>query len=145
MEHLDGAPMHPATAARIVCDASIDLGRQTRVWSRAQRRVVTVRDAGRCRFPGCDHHICDVHHLQPWAAGGSTDVANGLLLCGRHHTLVHEGFAATGDANAAVIFTRPDGSELGPTTPPARQRSAAHPDHHRISTAKTGPLGGRST
>ncbi|HET7800624.1 MAG TPA: hypothetical protein VFL38_09400 [Humibacillus xanthopallidus] len=31
-----------------------------------------------------------------WADGGRTDLANGALLCGRHHTIVHErGMTAT--------------------------------------------------
>jgi hypothetical protein len=26
----------------------------------------------------------------PWILGGPTDLTNGALLCGRHHTLVHQ-------------------------------------------------------
>jgi hypothetical protein len=128
-EHLDGTPIHPTTAARLACDAStvthhhadhgelLDLGRRTRVWNRAQRRAANVRDGGNCRFPGCDRTICDIHHLRPWTAGGPTDLGNGILICTRHHTMLHEGFNASGDANGIVTFTRPDGTELATSAP----------------------------
>ncbi|MBR7742762.1 HNH endonuclease, partial [Phycicoccus sp. BSK3Z-2] len=31
----------------------------------------------------------DAHHLTHWADGGTTDLDNAALLCGRHHTTVH--------------------------------------------------------
>jgi hypothetical protein len=31
----------------------------------------------------------DAHHIRHWADGGLTDLENGALLCGRHHTVVH--------------------------------------------------------
>ncbi|WP_459983360.1 HNH endonuclease, partial [Nocardioides sp. AN3] len=30
---------------------------------------------------------CEAAHLDPWCEGGRTDLANGALLCPRHHTL----------------------------------------------------------
>ncbi|HVH62148.1 MAG TPA: HNH endonuclease signature motif containing protein, partial [Candidatus Dormibacteraeota bacterium] len=46
-----------------------------------------------CRWPGCERPAgwCDGHHLKPWIQGGSSDLENLTLLCGRHHRLVHEG------------------------------------------------------
>lgn len=42
-------------------------------------------------FPGCTMppQWCDAHHGDWWSRGGATDVANGALLCQRHHTRVH--------------------------------------------------------
>lgn len=33
---------------------------------------------------------CDAHHLDWWSRGGHTDLAHLALLCGRHHTIVHD-------------------------------------------------------
>ena len=62
-EFLNGAPVHPSDAASVRCDCSsvahliagsgepLNLGRKTREWSTAQRRAISVRDGGHCRFP----------------------------------------------------------------------------------------------
>jgi len=128
-ELVDGSPVSRAEMARACCDASvvthlvrngtepITLGRRVREWTTAQRRAIRVRDGGRCRFPGCHRAITDVHHILPWEQGGATDVDNGILLCTRHHTLVHAGFRSAGNGNAAVSFHYPDGPALGVTRP----------------------------
>jgi hypothetical protein len=132
MEHLDGTPVDAVTAERVNCDCStvehlvradgehLSVGRKTRVWSTAQRRAITVRDGGRCRFPGCQRQVVDIHHLQPWEHDGRTDLDNGMLCCPRHHTLLHDGFIATGDANHSITFARPDGTVIDATTPRRR-------------------------
>jgi hypothetical protein len=130
-EHLDGTPIRPADAEQAACDAAtithyyrhgepLNLGRRSRTWNTAQRRAITVRDVVTCRFPGCTHHICDVHHLRPWVPDGPTDIDNGALMCRRHHRLLHHGFTATGNANHTITFYRPDHTPLGATSPPAR-------------------------
>jgi Domain of unknown function (DUF222)/HNH endonuclease len=126
---LDGTPLGDGQGARILCDHSevehlvgaagepLALGRKTRHWGAAQRRAILVRDGGTCRFPGCERRIVDVHHIQPWSAGGATDLTNGLLVCSGHHTLLHSGYKAIGDANHAVRFFRPDETLLAVTFP----------------------------
>ena len=97
-----GTLIGPETARRIACDAGIvpvvlgkdgevlDLGRRFRLFTSAQLRALWLRDGG-CTFPDCTVPAswCDGHHLQHWADGGSTDLGNAALLCGRHHTVVH--------------------------------------------------------
>ncbi len=69
----------------------LNLGRERRLFSRAQRVALAARDAG-CRWPGCERppSWCEAHHIEHWQRdGGRTDVADGLLLCRHHHLLVH--------------------------------------------------------
>jgi hypothetical protein len=69
----------------------LNLGRKTRTIPPSLRRALTVRDRG-CRFPGCDRcRFLDAHHIHYWGTGGETALGNLLLLCRRHHRLVHEG------------------------------------------------------
>ena len=125
-------PVDPGDVRRVACDASItrvvmagrsqplDVGRRTPVVSPAMRRAVIVRD-GYCRFPSCDRPQtwCDAHHVVHWADGGPTAVANLVLLCRRHHRMVHEhgGFRLDLE-DGRPVFRRPDGSMLEDRAPP---------------------------
>ena len=86
----------------------LDLGRTERFFTRDQRRALARRDGG-CVFPGCGAlpHRCDAHHVVHWIDGGPTDVAAGVLLCRRHHGVVHRtGWAIhIGDDGWAWITT----------------------------------------
>jgi hypothetical protein len=111
---------------RIVLDPAsglpLDLGRTHRIVPAWLRKAVLARDR-QCRWPGCDAPAqwVDIHHLDPWAEGGLTNVDRLLSLCRYHHHKVHEGHwtvdfdATTGN----VHVTRPDGRpyELGPDLP----------------------------
>ena len=56
---------------------------------------------------------CDVHHLKPWEEGGLTDLLNGVLLCRRHHRLVHSGWRPARDPFTGIVTaTSPDGREF---------------------------------
>jgi len=98
-----GEVLSPGTARRIACDADLiptvlgtqrellDLGRARRLVTLGQRRALHHRDRG-CTFPGCSTPApwCDAHHVIHWSRGGASDLGNYALLCGRHHTLVHD-------------------------------------------------------
>lgn len=101
-------PVSAATARRHLCDTGalpvilggtsepLDLGRTRRLFSPAQRVALAFRDGG-CRWPGCDRPPawCEAHHTNPFnrpLAGhpkGRTDLDQGILLCRRHHLLLH--------------------------------------------------------
>ena len=129
LEEAGGIRVSAATARRLACDAAtvemqhgpdgqpLDVGRKTRTISPALRRALAARDR-HCRFPGCQAHRCDAHHVRHWAQGGATALDNLVLLCRRHHRAVHEeGFAVKVDASGAAAFVRPDGRVL-PDAPP---------------------------
>jgi len=100
-------PIPAETARRIACDCALTpvvdgeahgTGRVVPGW---MRRALVVRDK-HCRFPGCDIPAAwtDAHHIRHWADGGPTKLWNLILLCRRHHRLVHEGrwqLVAAGD------------------------------------------------
>lgn len=99
------------------------IGRKTRIVPTAIARAVRARDGNRCRFPGCRHtRYLDCHHVEHWSNGGETSVENLLLLCTKHHTLVHEGgFRIDRDYKDRWCFVRPDGiavPECGYHLPP---------------------------
>ncbi|MDQ6650020.1 MAG: HNH endonuclease, partial [Actinomycetota bacterium] len=51
----------------------------------------------------------DAHHREHWADGGATSLANLVLLCRRHHRLLHEGgWSLAGDANGTLTAHPPD-------------------------------------
>ena len=58
-----------------------------------------------------DHErFVDAHHIKHWSAGGETSLDNLMLLCSRHHRLVHEGgFRIERDYQNRWFFKRPDG------------------------------------
>jgi hypothetical protein len=127
----DGSVIAAETARRLGCDASVvplletaegeplALGRKTRTISPSLRRALKRRDGG-CRFPGCTHtRFVDGHHIRHWADGGETDLDNLVLLCRRHHTLLHEGGYRVVRDDRQFIFCRADGS-IVPTVNDAR-------------------------
>ena len=119
-------PVGGAIARQVACDSALtrivmgpgseplDVGRKTQVVPPAMRRALVARDRG-CRFPGCDRPPgwTDAHHVVHWADGGPTSLQNLVLLCRRHHRLVHRpggfGLVMTG---GRPVFSRPDGSVL---------------------------------
>jgi hypothetical protein len=79
--------LRPVTEADL---RRFDLGRTSRDTSAALRELLGVLDGERCRFPGCTRHAkLHAHHVVYWSDGGPTDLANLVLMCSRHHTLLH--------------------------------------------------------
>lgn len=99
-----GEALGLATVARLACAGGIqpvkvgrggrilDLGREQRLFSTAQRTALAVRDGG-CLWPDCDRppSWCEAHHVDAWRDGGRTDIDRGVLLCRFHHLHLHNG------------------------------------------------------
>ena len=55
---------------------------------------------------------CEAHHVKHWIDRGPTSLANLVLLCDRHHHVVHQpGWVLRFDGRDVTVF-RPDGTEL---------------------------------
>jgi hypothetical protein len=99
-----GADLPVETVRRLACEAEIlpvvldgrsvpiDVGRSKRLATVHQRRALEAIYPT-CAIPDCevifDH--CNVHHIDYWENGGSTDLNNMVPLCSRHHHAAHEG------------------------------------------------------
>ncbi|WP_265442411.1 HNH endonuclease signature motif containing protein, partial [Flexivirga meconopsidis] len=97
-----GDVLDAGAARRAACDTDLipavlggpsqplDVGRRERLVTKGLRAAVVIRDNG-CTFPGCDRPpgFCEVHHVTPWWAGGTTSLTNSAMLCCRHHQEVH--------------------------------------------------------
>ncbi len=113
---LEGAgPISPETAERLACDArrltikrsGRDLvhSRVGRCASYAQKRALHKR-SDHCQYPGCTAtRELEAHHLVADEDGGRTELANLILLCPRHHTLLHDRHIHTSGTGDAPVFT----------------------------------------
>jgi hypothetical protein len=139
----DGSRISAETCRRLACDSALvvmrhaadgrvlDVGRRTRAISPGLRRALEHRDGG-CRFPGCGRKLCDAHHVEPWADGDETSLANILLLCRPHHRALHEeGFTMELGPSGEARFYRPDGRLLPQA--PALPVVAEEPDTALVS------------
>ena len=125
------------TARRLACEAStvrmvhrngeiLSVGRKTRAVPPPIRRALEFRDQG-CRFPGCTSRHCDAHHIEHWADGGETKLSNLVLLCRRHHRLLHDGGCGVQiDARGVAQFLDRRGRPLerSPAPPPIGREAA---------------------
>lgn len=69
----------------------VNVGRAHRLFTERQRIALGVRDGG-CMFGDCSRppSYCEAHHIDQWHRDhGSTNVADGILLCRHHHMLAH--------------------------------------------------------
>ena len=93
----------------ILCDAITEVtargedgtpmvyGRRQRTIPPALRRAILHRDGNTCAGDGCPStHRLQVHHINPWSEGGTTDPENLITLCWFHHQIIvhQQGFEA---------------------------------------------------
>ena len=111
------------TVKRICCDSHavvltetekgepLSIGRKSRIIPKGIECAVRARDNNCCKFPGChNRRFLQCHHVEHWSNNGETSVENLMLLCTKHHTLLHEGgFRIETDFQDNWYFVRPDG------------------------------------
>ena len=115
---VDGVRVSAESSRRMACDAAVvpmthregevmGVGRKSRTIPPHIRRALEERDRG-CRYPGCGSRFTEAHHVTHWADGGETSLANTVLLCRRHHRVVHEGRTrmSLNRLGQAVFFTK---------------------------------------
>ena len=102
--HLDtGETISAGEARRLACNAglvpavlgtssvALDLGRETRLFTEPQRLAAGLRHHT-CLAEGCERPYAwaELHHREPWATGGRTDLTNAEPLCHYHHQRIHD-------------------------------------------------------
>ena len=99
-----GQDLSAETVRRLACEAEIipvvldgrsvpiDVGRSKRLATVHQRRALEATYET-CAVPECSapFHHCQIHHIDYWESGGSTDLSNMVPLCNTHHHAAHEG------------------------------------------------------
>jgi hypothetical protein len=105
-----------AQVTRVITDAAsrpLDVGRTTRITPLWIRKALLVRDGG-CVFPDCGRppSWCDPHHVVHWTNGGPTALSNLVLLCRRHHRLIHHKRFSVEIVEGLPRFYRADGTVL---------------------------------
>jgi hypothetical protein len=143
----EGTDLGASALVALTCDSVVqrvlmagnkvlDLGREVRTATPAQRRAIIARDL-HCRAPGCrtlPKH-CEVHHIDHWINGGRTDLDRLVLLCGTHHRLFHRpGYRMELDDQATFTVHAPRGStrssipdRISPPELRLREFGPAHP------------------
>jgi hypothetical protein len=132
-ESLSGTVLDQVTTLRLLCDASLhrvimdghsavlDYGHASRTITPPMWAALGVRDR-HCRYKGCDRPAawCEGHHVRPWITDGPTNLNNLVLLCTRHHHLLHRpGWDAKLLPDATFEVTDPKG-RVFTTKPPGR-------------------------
>ena len=140
-----GIRLDAAATSALLCDCEInrvvadkiagaasrilDYGRTTKNVGPSLWAALMVRDR-HCRYPGCDRpaHWCDAHHVQWWSKGGPTNLDNLVVLCRRHHRLLH------GKRKPAEVKLHPDAT-LEITEVSGHVRTSHPPGQHPMLRA----------
>ena len=104
------------TWRRLVIDplsgAVLDIGRRRYRPPAALADLVRARDRA-CTHPGCEvpARRCDLDHIRPWAAGGTTSLTNLTSLCQAHHRLKHTpGWSLSRADDGSLVWRTPSGA-----------------------------------
>jgi hypothetical protein len=124
-----GGPISTETAERLACDArrlTIKLRGRDLVHSRVERcasyaqlRALHKR-CDHCQYPGCTAvRELEAHHIRADECGGKTVLDNLILLCHRHHKLLHDRHIHTSGRGEEPVFTDRAGRAITTNQPHA--------------------------
>ena len=103
-EYADGTPIDWGYLRQLACTADLipiviggggsvplDVGRRRRLATDGQHRALEAIYAT-CAIGGCEVPVtrCELHHIDHWENGGTTDLDNLVPLCSDHHHRLHE-------------------------------------------------------
>ncbi|MDY7529428.1 MULTISPECIES: HNH endonuclease signature motif containing protein [unclassified Cryobacterium] len=113
----------------------VDLGREQRTFSPAQRAALSLRDGG-CMWPGCDRppSWTETHHIQHWKDDtGQTNLDQGILLCRADHLRLHnEHWHITRDDTGQYWLTPPPGLDPDQKPIPLTSKNEILRDDDRV-------------
>ena len=94
----------------------LHLGRTSRSASLNQRLALLASELV-CSGEGCDEPAdnCDVHHIEPWYAGGVSDIENFTFHCFKHHPDNDD--TRTGQGNKGYADHDPESGRVGHRKP----------------------------
>jgi hypothetical protein len=96
--------------------------RVDRCASYAQLRAMLKRSK-HCQYPGCTaNRELHAHHITPYPESLKTEIDGMILLCPRHHALIHDNHIRTGGSGKKPTFTDESGRAITanqPHAPPA--------------------------
>lgn len=122
----------PEAGERACCDANVipsparPAARASQTVAPSMRREVVRRAGGRCEVPGCRVTFSrEVHHVVLRSEGGGHGSENLVVLCGRHHDLVHQGLLTVERKGDAVGAVHADGTVYGASPRPAEIEAAS--------------------
>jgi len=144
-----GAILDAGTCRTMACNARLvpvvlgtesqplDVGRANRTFTPATRAAIVHRDRT-CTFPGCDRPApwCHAHHAIPWWVNGRSKLTNGVLLCSRHHHIVHnKGYLPWITETEVIWDLTPDQMPTAPLAPddPLTHGPGAPPGHAKTA------------
>jgi len=124
-ETFDGQPLDPTETfnaglehhvRRIVLNersVTIDHSRTVRLFAGPAANAVRVNQTF-CYWPGCETRIsnCQIDHLKPDRAGGTTDPSNGGGACGKHNRHKETGYTVHRKPDGTWNVFRPDGTKI---------------------------------
>lgn len=114
----------------------LDLGREDRLFSPAQRIALTERDGG-CASCGAPPSWTEAHHIRWWDKdSGPTDLDNGLLLCVACHKQIHRDNWGVRIIDHEVWFVPP------PSIDPERRPRPGLTSQRRAFAGRSAPSSG---